>query len=396
MDAKVSFMFEKRTTVIQCSIKEEMKKIFERFAQKLYSNANDFDFFYEDIKVDEDSTIFKLTDNENQREIVITAEKKVKIIKCPDCICNDAIINIGNYQITFSNCKYNHIVNKIYDNYKDSQKIDISQIKCNNTKCGINQKEFPADFYKCLKCTQLAGRTRYICSRCNQTHDKKHKTIKYDEKNYFCEKHFNKLISYCNQCKVDLCETCEKEHKSHKITKYDSINLNVKSIRDDIDKIKEKISDLSHIIEDMKDSLDGAMKIFNQYYEIAEDIIGKYELYNSKLKNHRILKSIDNLNKSNKNINEVLNEILHEKDIKIKINNLINIYNGDRLNYKEGISNQIDNNNEKNDLFNNESLDMSLNQNMYDSSVTEERGDKKKRSHRLKSKSKKNINNNNK
>jgi hypothetical protein len=79
MDAKVSFMFEKRTTVIQCSIKEEMKKIFERFAQKLYSNANDFDFFYEDIKVDEDSTIFKLTDNDNQREIVITAEKKVKI-----------------------------------------------------------------------------------------------------------------------------------------------------------------------------------------------------------------------------------------------------------------------------------------------------------------------------
>ena len=128
MEARVSFMFERRITIVQCTIKEEMQKIFERFAKKLYSNANDFEFFYEDKKVKNDSTILKLTNNENQKEIVLSAEKKLKIIKCPKCICNDSIINIDNYKITFSNCKYKHNVNEIFDNYKDSQKIDMMKI----------------------------------------------------------------------------------------------------------------------------------------------------------------------------------------------------------------------------------------------------------------------------
>ena len=386
-------MFERRITIVQCTIKEEMQKIFERFAKKLYSNANDFEFFYEDKKVKNDSTILKLTNNENQKEIVLSAEKKLKIIKCPKCICNDSIINIDNYKITFSNCKYKHNVNEIFDNYKDSQKIDISKIKCGNSKCGKNQKDVPADFYKCLKCTKLNGRTIYFCSLCNQTHAEDHKRIKYDEKNYFCEEHFNKLTNYCLQCNEDLCEDCEKGHKSHKIIKYDSITLNINDIKNDISQIKDKISDLKHIIEDMKNSLDGAMTIINQYYEIAQDIIEKYELYNSKYKNHRILMSIKNLNRSNKNINELLSKIINGNDIKTKINNLIDIYNGDRLNYKEGLANQT--NNEENGFsYISESINESISDSNYESSITE-RNEKKKKSNRLKSKSKKNINNNN-
>ena len=118
-------MFERRITIVQCTIKEEMQKIFERFAKKLYSNANDFEFFYEDKKVKNDSTILKLTNNENQKEIVLSAEKKLKIIKCPKCICNDSIINIDNYKITFSNCKYKHNGNLSLSKNKE---IKMSQI----------------------------------------------------------------------------------------------------------------------------------------------------------------------------------------------------------------------------------------------------------------------------
>ena len=52
------------------------------------------------------------------------------------------------------------------------------------------------------------------------------------------------------------------------------------------------------------------MEIISKYYEIAKDIIEKYELYNTNLKNHRILKSIENLNKSNQNISIIINEII--------------------------------------------------------------------------------------
>ena len=76
MQANVTFMFEKRTTVIQCTIKEEMQKIFEKFDQKIYSNLDDFNFFYENNIVNGDSTFLELTNDENINNIIITAEKK--------------------------------------------------------------------------------------------------------------------------------------------------------------------------------------------------------------------------------------------------------------------------------------------------------------------------------
>ena len=76
MQANVTFMFEKRTTVIQCTMKEEMQKIFEKFDQKIYSNLDDFNFFYENNIVNGDSTFLELTNDENINNIIITAEKK--------------------------------------------------------------------------------------------------------------------------------------------------------------------------------------------------------------------------------------------------------------------------------------------------------------------------------
>lgn len=143
----------------------------------------------------------------------------------------------------------------------------------------------------------------------------------------------------------------------------------------------------------MKDSLDSAMTILNKYHEIAQDIIEKYELYNTKFKNHRILKSIDNLNISNKNITDVLNKISYEKDIKIKINTLLDIYHGDRNIYNEGLAN-LNNNNENIDFsLINENLDEQTQQNAYKCASTEEKIDKKKKDG-LKSRSRKNINDN--
>ena len=350
MEYVVIFSYEQKTIQIHCDPKEEMQKIFTRFAGKLNVNINDFLFFYEGKEINKNSSLLNLINKEKKKEIVVYVEKKVKIIKCPQCICNDCIIQIENYKIIFSNCKYNHNVYKIFDEYKESQKIDHSKIVCGDQRCGVNQKDNPSDFYKCLKCTQLTDHPRYYCENCNNKHEERHKRIKYDEKNYYCEKDCNEFKYYCLDCKQDLCNVCQKEykHKGHKIHSYESMESmkqNITNIKENLNIIKDKINDLKFIIDDMKDHLDGAMKILEQYYEIGQDIIDKYELYNKTLKNQKVLQSINNLEISNEKVINDLDEILNEKDIKKQINNLINIYKTDRINYTEGIKISINPNN---------------------------------------------------
>ena len=48
-------------------------------------------------------------------------------------------------------------------------------------------------------------------------HDKKQKIINYEQKSYFCDKHNDNYIKYCNQCKINICILCEKNHKNHDI-----------------------------------------------------------------------------------------------------------------------------------------------------------------------------------
>ena len=91
------------------------------------------------------------------------------------------------------------------------------------------------------------------------------------------------------------------------------------------------------------------MNLYEKYCEISYDIIEKYELFNKNLKNYRILKSIHNLEKSTGKINDDLNRIVNEKNLKDKICELIDIYQGDRNDYKDGINNKINNNNDSDD-----------------------------------------------
>ena len=56
MEVKVTFIFEKRTIEVQCIQNEEIKTIYGKFINKLNPklNINDFDFFYETIKLSKD------------------------------------------------------------------------------------------------------------------------------------------------------------------------------------------------------------------------------------------------------------------------------------------------------------------------------------------------------
>ena len=346
MEGKVFFAHERKIIEIQCSVEDEMEKNFKKFADKINSNPNVFEFFYDDKKISKDSSILKLTKSKTKKEIIVTAERISTIIKCPACICNDAILSIEDYKLKFYGCKYGHNPDSIIiEDYDKSQKIEFDKIKCHKNGCSYNQRNNPADFYKCLQCTKINKVTTYFCSDHRKQHNKQHKTIAYNEKNYCCESHFKNFTKYCSKCDKNLCEDCESSHKdkSHNIINYNSLTKDTKNIKDNLSKIKDTIEDLKCIVEKIKEYLDSSVRIFEKYYNIGQDIIYKYETYNKELKNYRILKSVLNLKDSNEKIMKDLDEIINGEKFMEQINRIINIYILDREDYTKGSQNQNNN-----------------------------------------------------
>ena len=368
MEATATFNFRDREVDpirVQCKADEKFSVIFEKFAKKIYINSKDFDFYYNENIINENSTIIKIKNNKSARNIDISVKKKSKIMKCHECICNNSIIKMDNYRVKFSDCCHNHQKTIIFDEYENSQKIDYTKIVCHTNGCNRMQSKNLEDFYKCMNCSQLIGYAIYYCKKCNDIHCEtdKHKTIKYDEKYYYCTEHFNKFISYCKNCKKNLCSECEKEHKQgHSIQKFASIKLDLGSIEKDLENIRQKTRDLKHIVNQIKNLLDGAVHIIEKYYNIANDLLTKYKLYNETSKNFQVIESIEYLSFSNKEIMDDLQNIIKGKTAKEnwikKCRILIGIQEGDREFYK-GENSQYENefDDEKNreyDTINNE------------------------------------------
>ena len=106
------------------------------------------------------------------------------------------------------------------------------------------------------------------------------------------------------------------------------MTTNIEDLKNVLGKIRNSINALSLTIDNIKDILDGTKRIYERYYNIANDIIKKYELFNKDLKNfnYRILRTIRNLKFSNKQIIEDLNKIIKEGDIEKKSSIIISTY----------------------------------------------------------------------
>ncbi len=270
-------------------------------------------------------------------------------MKCSKCEGNNSIIKIENYRLHFYKCCYGHDEYDFFENYKQAQKIP-NNLVCAENGCQLPKTYFE-QFHKCLNCTKILGSPTYYCNK-HSIH-KNHKTVKYDEKSYYCPEHFNQFVSYCINCNKNLCDQCEKEHKEKK-DRIDYFNTMIskekpiKDIKNELSKIKENISNLGIIVNEIKRMIDGAVNVLEKYCDIVNDIIRKYELYNTTLKNYQVIRTIHYLADSNREIMNDLELILNKenKDWIQKSSKLINIYLSDRTYYKEG--NMIKNNNRQN------------------------------------------------
>ena len=143
------------------------------------------------------------------------------------------------------------------------------------------------------------------------------------------------------------------EHNTkHQCKSYESLSPTIKQLnelKESLRTIEKNISTLKIIIDDITYRLNGALWIYQNYSNIAKDVIEKYELFNKDYKNFTILESIKNLKFSNIKIIEDLNTLIKEENIEKKINSIIKLHKEKYENYLKDDLNDITFKNEKDD-----------------------------------------------
>ena len=223
MNIEIEFNYQGQITIIQCNTQDNLNNIFHNFINKSNIDINLIYFLYSGNIIEGNSIIDQIinsTDKERKKMNILVNNKddsnenimiiKPKDISCPKC-GEISRINITDYKILLQ-CKNGHNKGNILLNeYKNTQKLDISKIICDECKINNKSNTYQNIFYRCNKCKNN------LCPLCKDNHNKEHKIINYEEKDYICEVHNQKYTSYCKNCKKNICQYCEKEHKNHEL-----------------------------------------------------------------------------------------------------------------------------------------------------------------------------------
>ena len=281
------FNYEGINTSIQCNINNKMKDIINKFLVKIDKKEKNMHLYYlyNGNQINNELTFNEQANNydKNRKKmnIIVTDNaqgksdaKKVisKDIICPDCKEN-ILIDIENFKINLHDCKNNHTINKILINrFEETQTINLSKIICEVCKSNNKGNTHNNEFYICNICN------KNICPLCRSVHDKRHKIINYDDKDYICKKHNDSFTKYCKTCNINICIACENKHDGHDIFDFKNILideddlLNIeKELKNSIDKFKMEINTIKEIFDEM-------IHILDSYYKLNEDIVKLFQI----------------------------------------------------------------------------------------------------------------------
>jgi len=370
MNNQVLFIFEGRNITVQCKEDEIMEEIINSFARKANLSKNELDSLFFSYngqagnEFNKSLTFKEIANSEDKKrnqmnvlveQIILNDKTEIKnksflikssYVKCP--ICKEiSRLNFKNYKIIIFDCKNNHINNLSFEKFEKSQYIDLSKIICEDCK-KINKKiSHNNKFYKCLDCNIN------LCPLCKDKHDDiNHKIINYDKINYICEIHENDYTEYCLQCHINICLDCHEDHSEHKYIHFSEIipkKSEIKEIQMNVENIKNLIAQFNEDFKLILDSsetknyfkeifanfIDVVENNFKLFYEIKKSIIDNFN--NNKSKNYSMIKNLKEINNFDDIIKDI-NLIINEKNIKIKLYNLVNIYiKINQNNFKEEI-----------------------------------------------------------
>ena len=251
---------------------------------------------------------------------------------CPICKEN-CLIEINDFKITFHKCKNDHISKDIYlHKFEETQTINLNEIICDICKNNNRGNTHENKFYICNNCN------KNLCILCKQNHDKNHKILNYDNKNYICKKHNNTFSKYCRSCDENICIFCKDDHINHNILELTELLLK----KDDFEvlkELKESIDKYKYKVKIIKETFDKMIDILDKYYKITNDIFNDYNL--NKLNYYKLL-SINNFKNNNEKIIKEINSVINSDNVneiyKYSFDNFYNI-NGEKYigDFKNGL-----------------------------------------------------------
>ena len=301
--SKVIFSFNGIETLVQCNIEDKMKDICAKFKSKSRIDNNSILFLYGGNQVNMNLSFKELAIEQDLNrgemnilvnEIIVTQNinnkinvKQSKDIICPECKEN-CRMTIKDYKLKFYECKNEHQINNILlSEFNQTQYINESNILCKDCKKS-KIESLNNLFFICINCQ------KGMCYGCKLKHDKNHKIIDYNMKNYFCNIHNDSLISYCQDCKTNLCMVCEIEHNNHNIIYYKNIFPNETRIKQEIEEFRKKVDGFKKIVQNIIDKLKKVIENMDILFKINLGIINNYKM---QYRNYTILQNLNEIQK---------------------------------------------------------------------------------------------------
>ena len=306
-----------------------VSSIYEQYSKKAEMELNSFVLMAHSMTIPKDKKIIDIMNSTEKLEkkmkitvfpINIDSNEKVieqsKEIICPKCF-EQCRIKIEDYLIKLYDCKSKHTTLLKFEEFIESQKIDLNKIKCDICKEKSIANSFNHVFYYCQNCKMN------ICILCKEDHDKNHSIIKYEQKNYFCPKHNDSYYKYCKDCKQNLCMLCNQEHKNHNFGFFEDIISDPDETRVELDKIKNEIDTFNNNIKNIICGLNQLIENMETYYKIFNNIFNNYDVKN---KNYQVLKNINQIDIKNNYFYKEISEINKNDNYKEKVNKILNVY----------------------------------------------------------------------
>ena len=328
---EIEFNYNQHYSTIQANLNARFEEVINKYIQKSYLNPSSIYFLANGKRINPKDTVEKQMNdmnkqNKNLKVLVQVIEdgntKKEVIEKSKDIICPKCLepcrIKINDFNLELFGCSNNHINDNIkITDFFETQKINISNIICNNCKIKNKGNSPNNEFYTCLNCQTN------LCLLCKQNHNSNHNIIRYDQKNYICQEHNENIIKYCIKCNKNICFSCEEDHDKHKTIFLGDLKPNMNEIKNKLLEMKKVIDLFTYKMNNMIKHLNELNDIVKIYYEININIFNSYQRQN---RNYQILQNIKEININNK-IYEKLNNINKIIDIKDKFINIIDLYN---------------------------------------------------------------------
>ena len=244
---ELEFDYQQNKVFMKVNPSEYFYTIINQYYLKAQIEPNSVTFFAHSVQIQENKRVIEVM---NQLEkmnnkmyimvfpLYINNNKNVvedsKEIICPKCY-EQCRIKIEDYKVNLYDCKNNHSTILELNKFKETQKIDLSRIKCNICNIKSMGNSFNHTFLYCLNCKIN------ICVLCKEKHYKNHFIINYEQKNYLCPFHYDSYFKYCHDCKINICMSCNPLHINHRLESFENIISNVDNKRKDLDKLKNEI-----------------------------------------------------------------------------------------------------------------------------------------------------------